>query len=141
MSNLNTDKLADALLKLRHKGGGMTWVEINQASGVHNLSRIANKETRPTLESWQRLHAAFPTDIPPPSTLDGQPIIYNHIRDVHGDAMQTVGTLNINKNDTPKLTPEVTYLLKLVTEHGSPAIIKHLIKIMEEEKAHQEKYR
>lgn len=32
--------------------------------------RIAKKEITPTLESWEKIHAAFPDEIPKPYTLE-----------------------------------------------------------------------
>jgi len=42
------------------------WEMIIEESGVYNVKDIADGRIKPTIESWQQLHLAFPDKIPPP---------------------------------------------------------------------------
>ena len=42
------------------------WEMIIEESGVYNVKDIAEGRIKPSLESWQQLHIAFPDKIPPP---------------------------------------------------------------------------
>jgi len=43
---------------------------ITQASGVHNIGRIADGQITPTADSWEKLRAAFPDYIPEVEYID-----------------------------------------------------------------------
>ena len=61
--------LSKALCKLEIElefGGRDAWEMITEESGVYNAKDIAEGRIRPTIESWQQLHIAFPDKIPPP---------------------------------------------------------------------------
>ena len=74
--SLNYEILSHALfdleLELRE---GKSWMMIIEESGVANVKSIAEGRIKPTVESWQQLHKAFPDKIPLPQTLDGEVII------------------------------------------------------------------
>ena len=42
------------------------WDMITEESGVANVKAIAEGKIKPTFDSWQQLHSAFPEMIPPP---------------------------------------------------------------------------
>lgn len=59
--------LTKALNELELEFGGKdSWEMIIEESGVYNVQDIAEGKIKPTLESWQQLHIAFPGKIPPP---------------------------------------------------------------------------
>lgn len=61
------EMLTKALLELKLEFGGRDpWEMIIEESGVYNVKDIAEGRIKPTLESWQQLHIAFPGKIPPP---------------------------------------------------------------------------
>ena len=51
---------------------GLTQDEISLASGAHNISRIVNGSTVPTAPTWQKLHKAYPKEIPSVVFTDGK---------------------------------------------------------------------
>jgi hypothetical protein len=61
------EMLTKALHKLHLEFGGRdAWEMIIEESGVYNVKDIAEGRIKPSLESWQQLHIAFPDKIPPP---------------------------------------------------------------------------
>jgi len=66
-----TRALFELELELRQS---KSWVMITEESGVSNVKNIAEGRIKPTLETWQQLHKAFPAKIPPPRLLDGSVI-------------------------------------------------------------------
>lgn len=74
--SLDYEILSQALLKLEFElRAGKSWMMITEESGVSNVKSIAEGRIKPTVESWQQLHKAFPDKIPPPRMLDGEVII------------------------------------------------------------------
>ena len=65
---LDTGLLQEHLIKL-HETQGVPYSKMMAKSGVYNVSRIASGHITPRLDTWWRLHEAFPDDIPQP-TLD-----------------------------------------------------------------------
>ncbi len=58
-------------------GGYGAWSQIARAAGLRSstVSRIARGEVKPSLESWEKLHEAYPSDIPPPSLEGGRRLL------------------------------------------------------------------
>lgn len=50
----------------------LTHEEITERSKAHNIGRIISGETIPTANTWQRLHKAFPKEVPPLIWTDGK---------------------------------------------------------------------
>ena len=46
--------------------GRDAWEMITEESGVYNVKDIAEGRIKPTIDSWQQLHLAFPDKITPP---------------------------------------------------------------------------
>lgn len=61
---VNVSRLQKALNDIRDISG-IPWKNVTEKSGVHNLGRIAQGQIMPTDDSWEKLHDAFPLDIPP----------------------------------------------------------------------------
>lgn len=64
---------------------GITREEIMESSKTHNLSRTMSGETLATANTWEKLHKAYPKDIPSVVWTDGRV-----------DFRQTVGDGNTN---------------------------------------------
>lgn len=74
--SLNYEILSQALFELEFElRDRKSWMMITEESGVANVKNIAEGQIKPTVESWQQLHMAFPDKIPPPQMLDGEIII------------------------------------------------------------------
>lgn len=59
--------LSEALYKLEKElGSDNAWQMITEESGVAHVKSIAEGKIKPTINTWQQLHAAFPDKIPPP---------------------------------------------------------------------------
>lgn len=72
MGVMHTKLLIDALQVLRIKHGQHAWTMISRMSGIHRtgVARIANGGQEPTPDTWLKMHAAFPDEIPPPTLQD-----------------------------------------------------------------------
>ena len=72
---LDYEMLSKALFELEFElRDRKSWVMITEESGVFHVKNIAEGRVKPTVESWQQLHKAFPDKIPPPQMLDGEVI-------------------------------------------------------------------
>ena len=59
--------LSKALHELEIEFGSKdSWDMITEESGVANVKAIAEGTIKPSIDSWQQLHVAFPDKIPPP---------------------------------------------------------------------------
>jgi transcriptional regulator with XRE-family HTH domain len=83
---INKEELIQALRKLCVEGD-ISYREMERKSGVYNVSRIVSGEIKkPTAESWQLLHEAYPMDIPEPSYIGGDRIYKNITADNNSSA-------------------------------------------------------
>lgn len=81
----NTEILRKALYELKHLHG-ITLQEATKQSDVHNLQKIIDGKIEPTPNSWWKLHAAYPKEIPEPSYIDGTRIYKNITADNNSNA-------------------------------------------------------
>lgn len=78
--SLNYEILSQALFELELElRDGKSWMMITEESGVSNVKSIAEGHIKPSIESWQQLHNAFPDKIPPPEMLDGEVVGYKSV--------------------------------------------------------------
>ena len=77
----------------------ISYREIERQSGVHNISRIVSGEIKkPTAESWQAVHDAFPHDVPEPVYLDGAKVYRNVIADQINKSNIATGNMEVTNN-------------------------------------------
>ena len=118
MMKLDIDTYIKALEALKITKD-LSWREMERASGVHNISRIVNREIKkPTAVSWQALHDAYPNDIPEPIYIDGKKV-YKNVTTTTGTHSPAGG--RDARGDTitqgPQLSTAEQYLIDLLREH------------------------
>ena len=97
---LDQELLARKITAFRKSRGRGAIAELQQAADVQNIGRIERGDFGATVETWLRLHLAFPEDIPPPTTTGGGMITYigapiNH--PLYTDQPPLPGELNLQR--------------------------------------------
>jgi len=111
MVELNYMKLQKHLSDLV-KIKGEKPAHITQNSGVWNIKKMMEGENEPTLNSWCKLHEAYPKDIPEPEYLDGAKV-YKNVST--GKNAYSGDHMEINNNRLPSdLSPEEQTLINLL---------------------------
>ena len=128
---INLQELIKSLINLEKEN---TFNEITKRSGVHNLRKMVNGDTTPTVQSWWKLHKAYPLDIPEPSYTDGVNVFKNTVQgSVNGTANQADSmTFNVHENKQD-LSPELATLIKLIKSKDNQFdLVMDLIQIVRE---------
>ena len=96
---------SEALQAIHNRDGRGTWAQIGRAAGVNpfTVAKNARGEVEPTLETWSKIHEAFPEDVPPPQFDDGSPIILPE------QSRPIVGKVR-NRNGNTEITPVLGYV-------------------------------
>lgn len=119
---LNTDILVEALQQYQRDNGRGSLAELHRVSGVHNIGRIARRETTPTLDTWLQLYISAREDVPPPTTTTGGRLIL-----VGEDEDQPAVTGVTSRQQIPG-EPR---LWELYATHRSIAVVKAFTSMLE----------
>jgi len=113
MVELNYIKLQEYLHKLVDVKGEKA-AHITKNSGVWNVKKMMAGENEPTLNSWVRLHEAYPDDIPAPEYVDGDKV-YKYVT-ASGQSRAAGENMTITNNHAPGLSPEEQTFINLLRE-------------------------
>lgn len=120
---LNTDILVEALQRYQRDNGRGSLAELHRLSMVHNIGRIARRETNTTLDTWLQLYLSAREDIPPPTTTTGARLIL-----VGDDEDQPATSPGVTSKQQIPGEPE---LWALYAEHRSVAVVKAFTSMLE----------
>lgn len=112
---LNLELLQKAVRDLNDKQG-ITYSEITAASGVHNVGRIKSGEIEPKINTWLKLHQAYPDTVPAPEYIKNGEIYASAITQSGGG--NQAGRVVMVTN-SPLMTVEQEMLIKLLNEKDS----------------------
>jgi len=108
---------------------GVNCNQITSESGVYNIAKIIKGKTAPTLQSWAKLHEAFPRAIPEPQYVDGKKIYISADNQSRIDSANLSGRDMHIENNNP-LSVDEQFLINLLREKDQSK--KHLRKYIQE---------
>jgi hypothetical protein len=119
---LNTDILVEALQRYQRDHGRGSLAELHRLSSVHNIGRIARRETTPTLDTWLQLYISAREDIPPPTTTTGGRLI------LVGDDEDQPAVPGVTSKQQ---IPGERRLWELYADHRSVSVVKAFTAMLE----------
>lgn len=120
---LNTDILVESLQQYQRDHGRGSLAELHRVSGVHNIGRIARRETTPTLDTWLQLYISAREDIPPPTTVTGGRLV------LVGENEQVSNTPH--EVTSKQQIPGEPRLWEMYATHRSVAVVKAFTEALE----------
>lgn len=120
MRKLDKELISTALQSLL--ADGLSYADIHAETGVNNLGRLVTGKYGITVDTWLKLHEAYPGRIPAPQYETGEPVIRSGAKK----------TATVAHWEAPTATAaKIRRFYKLFHRHQSEAVIDGLITYLE----------